>query len=83
MENNKILTADEMYNKFDSKINPNWDEWDIEEIQNYAKEFAKMHVQKALEAAAENAKHIHKEYDKDFKIDKDSILNSYNLENIK
>lgn len=77
MENNKTLTAKEFIKKFENKYAHN------DGLSEIMIDFAKYHIQKALENAAENAKHIHKEYDKDFKIDKDSILNSYNLENIK
>jgi hypothetical protein len=47
-------------------------------------EFAKLHVQKALEEASENAEMKWVKYtDNDYEIDKDSILKSYPLNNIK
>lgn len=46
-------------------------------------EFAKLHVKAALQAAAENAKHLHSACDSDFKIDKQSILDSYSEDLIK
>ena len=80
MENNKILTADEMYDKFDSKINPKWDEWDIEEIQNYAKEFAKQHVEKALKNCLEK---YHHSIEENYNFGSSEIMNAYDLNNIK
>lgn len=46
-------------------------------------QFAKMHVRKALEVASENAIIINGRYAEDYKINKDSILTAYPLENIK
>jgi hypothetical protein len=47
-------------------------------------EFAKLHVEAALKAAAENAETRYIPYtDDDYEIDKRSILNAYSLENIK
>ncbi len=48
-------------------------------ICEFAKAFAKLHVEVALKQASENA---HGAHCTDY-IDKDSILNSYNLDNIK
>lgn len=70
-----------------------FEEW-LENDEKYGKtnfhdcmiEFAKYHVQKALEEASEQAK---VESEPDYRggsweyVDKDSILNSYPLENIK
>ena len=48
-------------------------------IEKYAIKFAKLHVQAVLKLASENAMGLHcTDY-----IDKDSILNSYPLDNIK
>lgn len=52
-------------------------------ISNMLKEFAKLHVKAALESAAQNAKHIHNAYDNDFKINRQSILDSYSEDLIK
>lgn len=46
-------------------------------------EFAKMHVQAALEAAAHNADMKFIPYQDDEEIDRESILNAYSLDNIK
>jgi hypothetical protein len=48
-------------------------------ISNWMIEFAKLHVEKALKEASEI---VENELEKDF-LTKDSILNSYPLENIK
>jgi hypothetical protein len=46
--------------------------------------FAKLHVEEALKKASEKASHNHTIYDKSFIINKESILNAYNIEeNIK
>ena len=53
--------------------------WDENSAMVFAIEFAKIHVQEALKEASENAMGAHcTDY-----IDKDSILNSYPLSNIK
>lgn len=59
-------------------------------IGEWLKEFAKYHVQKALEAASIKVKlsvdlhdFIEDSWTKGDKIDKDSILNAYPLENVK
>ena len=83
MEKNKIPTAEEYYHK-----NGGWEvmDWHTKKMMI---EFAKLHVQDALKAASEKViliddvcevlqKHWFEEY-----IDKDSILNTYPLENIK
>ena len=46
-------------------------------------EFAKMHVEAALKAASENADTKDVPYTDDIEVDKDSILYSYPLANIK
>ena len=45
-------------------------------------EFAKYHVEQALKAASENVI-VHDDAFEEAKVDKDSILNAYPLENIK
>jgi hypothetical protein len=47
------------------------------------REIVEFYVTEALEAASENADTIHVRNTNDYKIDIDSILNSYPLENIK
>lgn len=47
------------------------------------KDFAKLHVEAALKAASEKAIAIPSEEDIEEYVDKDSILNSYPLKNIK
>lgn len=59
-----------------------------EEADDYSEKiirFAKLHVEAALKAAAENAvtKYINPRINEDIDIDKDSILNAYSLTNIK
>lgn len=46
-------------------------------------EFAKMHVEAALKVASEEAQVQHILGSNEFSVHKDSILNSYNLDNIK
>lgn len=46
-------------------------------------EFTKLHVKQALEAAAENAEIRDVPYTDDSYISEESILNSYNYDNIK
>ena len=55
----------------------------LKNVEKLMIEFAKLHVEAALQNAAQNAKHIHSAYDNDFKIDKQSILDAYPLTNIK
>jgi hypothetical protein len=45
-------------------------------------EFAKLHVQKALKAASEKAEMNLIKYTDDYEIDRHSILNAYNLDEI-
>ena len=47
------------------------------------KNFAKLHVQEALYVAYNNAELRNVKYSNDVEIDKDSILNAYDLDNIK
>ena len=59
-----------------------------EVLTTFMKEFAKLHVEAALKAASENAKTEYIEPDgcatgDYYDINKDSILNSYSIENIK
>ena len=87
-----IPTAEELYR--DTKINPNLDLFsdDVKHLVELMIEFAKLHVEAALKDASENTliettlvntpnnevfyKHFHR-------MNKDSILNSYPLSNIK
>jgi hypothetical protein len=70
-ETSKGLVDNEIYIPFDDAI---------EAII----EFAKLHVEQALKEASENAEMKWVRFtDHDYEIDKDSILNSYPLENIK
>jgi len=72
---NKIPTAEEfMYENLESM-----DQRDVEHIMI---EFAKLHVQAALEAASEHAEIDMLEF-YDFELNKQSIFNAYPLENIK
>jgi hypothetical protein len=74
---NKIPTA-EAFAKPHRKSVLGYDVLTVDE----AIEFAKLHVEAALKAAAENADLI--DIDRfAFKIDKDTILNAYPLKNIK
>lgn len=80
----KIPTAEEF---FISKLNPNATGGLYKIETDYAIklgiEFAKLHVEAALKAAAENAIAIPSEEDIEEYVDKNSILNAYPLENIK
>lgn len=61
-------------------------EMNIIDVQEAAKkliEFTKLHVQKALKQASEKAETIHIRNTEEYRIDKDSILNAYNLDGIK
>ena len=58
----------------------------IEGSENRCKaviEFAKLHCIEQAKVISEKVCHNHKAYDKDFKINKDSILNAYSLDSIK
>ena len=102
----KIPTASELFN---SKFKTDGGLISNEDIQEYAIEFARLHVIKALKEASEKQviTAFYEEWDKDellldeddnyegtykgpvlaggkvFVVDKDSILNSYKIENIK
>ena len=70
-----ILTAEEfMLDTLESM--------DQQEVERAMIEFAKMHVEAALKAAAENAEVNIPDYG-DYEVDEESILNAYPLENIK
>ena len=83
---NKLPTAEEFldckssdYDYFDKEL---------ELITTKMKEFAKLHVQEALKQASEKAITIYIEPDgcatgDYYDVDKDSILNAYNLDDIK
>lgn len=96
MEENKIPTAEEFLNNFRFEAGEMIGNRDFDTMALYAKEFAKLHVEAALKAASENAttmtleegfldtvKGIWVKYPKKYIVNKDSILNSYPLENIK
>lgn len=66
----KIPTAEEFMNLYHGSTNP-----------HALIEFAKLHVEAALKEAAEKA--VTEEVWGDYYVDKNSILNSYPLKNIK
>ena len=74
LNNNVYITQDGIEDVHDS----------LSTVADVMIEFAKLHVEAALKAASENARlkelEIHLS---DGSVDKDSILNSYPLENIK
>ena len=72
----KIPTAEEFVNQYD------WENSTLD-IPSVLIEFAKLHVQAALEAASENAETKPVIFTNDEEIDRDSILNAYPLTNIK
>lgn len=76
---NRIPTAEEF---FTSVVGENPDEFN-----GYIKEcmirFAQLHVEAALKAASEDAHTKDVPYTNDVEVDKDSILRSYPLDNIK
>jgi hypothetical protein len=89
MSYDKKITAEEFLKKLDDASGTTWTESDIDICKAFI-EFAKLHVEAALEAVVENA------YLKDYEeyqygggyitkqeIDKESILNAYPLDNIK
>ena len=91
MENKIIQTAEDILESiqlengamFSSYISPHGN---IAEIVNKAMiEFAKLHVEAALKEASDNVDYETdgQEHITDVWIDKDSILNSYSLDNIK
>lgn len=84
----KIPTAEELLNEILSCLkierealdnDPELKPYLLEQINNRTK----LHVKAALETAAQNAKHVHSAYDSDFKINKQSILDSYSEDLIK
>lgn len=82
----KIPTAKEMHEKMNKDLDEalfiDKEKWkDRDPIQEVLIEFAKLHVQAALEAAAENAQILERDLYDD--VDKESILTAYSLENIK
>ncbi len=90
----KLPTAEELINKiYDEFYETNGYYLRISNPEIFAKtiaiEFAKLHVEAALKAASENAEteeEAGNPYDPDdryYVVDKESILNSYPLDNIK
>lgn len=77
MESNKLPTAEEFAERDGSHIMG----YPVLTI-NQAIQFAKLHVKEALKVASEKAE-IEYSSRKDFEINKESILNSYPLDNIK
>jgi len=92
---NKISTAEKFAYNFKDKVfykdNPDslGTAIDISDVIGLLKDFATLHVEAALKSAVENAKitFIENEHDLMYGgykiIDKNSIINSYPLENIK
>jgi|688.fasta_scaffold23427_16 hypothetical protein len=79
METKIIPTADNYLRRYTGKAIIGYGD-----ISHLMIEFTKLHVQKALEEASENAEMKWVKYtDNDYEIDKDSILKSYPLNNIK
>ena len=77
MENSKILTADEIIDKYDKEFeksgSPYW-------LKKPMIEFAKQHVEKALKNCLEKYHHsIEENYD----FGSSEIMNAYDLNNIK
>lgn len=92
----KIPTATELLrNKY--KLEGERGTLRIDQVSMFMTEFAEMHVKAALKAASENVSVLHTNYHgshkiefpysvdnySDLHLDKDSILNSYSIENIK
>ena len=76
----QLPTAKEFFNQWD-EVSGDTFEWEL-----MMKEFAKLHVKAALEAASEKAHTIHIDcgiLGVIEEVDKDSILNAYPLTNIK
>lgn len=71
MEANKVMTAEEMEQS-----------GQYDDYQSMMIAFAQMHVNAALQEAADNVSHFHKVYNKTFLINKKTILNAYPLANI-
>ena len=54
-----------------------------QDIKKMMIEFAKLHVEAALKEASENLRQASGTYNSDYRDQKNSILNSYSLDNIK
>ena len=91
-----MITAKELFNKYSDLTSLTEGHYDYlvdeDNFKDALIEFAKLHVQEALKLASKNATMISNEEQDfrfqncnciDYKIDKESILNSYPLENIK
>ena len=81
-----IKTADEFFDSANIGISSNTEYmYCKKDVVKKAIEFAKLHVEAALKAASEEADYITdgQEHITDVWIDKDSILKSYPLDNIK
>ena len=78
MSNTKIPTAEEFLENYDD-LRPD----ETYRVLHIMQEFAKLHVQAALEAAAKNAEIEHGYHSGDAFIASSSILNAYPLTNIK
>lgn len=83
-----MITAEEFF--FDYSIDYEYDNLSVnckQEITHKAVEFAKLHVEAALkkvsEKAAININGFIQDYDENLCVDKNSILTSYPLKNIK
>ena len=78
-----VPTAEKLYK--DTKINPNLDLFsdDVKHLVELMKEFAKLHVEAALKEASATDIVSGRSYKHRTEDDKDSILNSYPLTNIK
>jgi hypothetical protein len=89
MENKVIPTAEELFKKYSWTAKLDGETLKVVDRQDFLKAiklYAKLHVEQALKEASENAKII--DVGIDYSIikwvaDKDSILNSYPLNNIK
>jgi hypothetical protein len=77
----KIPTAEEFFKSSIPKYESVSELMTDGDIFYHAKEFARLHVQAALKEAAEKA--VTEEVWGDYYVDKNSILNSYPLTNIK
>lgn len=83
-----MITAEEFF--FDYSIDYEYDNLSVnckQEITHKAVEFAKLHVEAALKKVSEkatiNINGFIQDYDENLCVDKNSILTSYPLENIK
>ena len=82
MKEPKDLTAEDFYNKWDSKINPNWDVWKHEYIYDYAIDFARHHVKQAL-IAVQELQNLKEERGWIGVLTKEELEEVYSLDNIK